>query len=374
MPPDSSYLDYNATAPLRPEARSALLRALEVEGNASSLHGPGRAARALVEEAREAVADLVGARPLEVLFTSGATEANNLCLAGSGAVRRLASAGEHESVLAALEGQEIGLEPDGRIDLSALQQALTAGEGPALVSLMAANNETGVIQPLQEAASCIKSVGGYLHSDAVQAVGRLDPALWAEADYISLSAHKLGGPKGIGALVVRDAAPLRPLLRGGGQEQRLRAGTENVAAIAGFGAAARAVASRWRKEVAEATGLRDRFEAGLRDLAPDVVVFGAAVPRLANTSCFALPGLRAETLLIKLDLAGIFVSSGSACSSGKVQRSHVLTAMGVEPHLSEGALRVSFGWASSAEDVVLALKAFAAILRRDGPAVAQAVA
>ncbi|MEO1190644.1 MAG: cysteine desulfurase family protein [Pseudomonadota bacterium] len=364
------YLDYNATAPLRPAAKAAMIAALEVEANPSSLHRPGRAARALVEEVREAVAALVGAKPLEVLFTAGATEANNLCLAGTKAASVFASAGEHESVLAALQGTTLPLLPDGRLDLDALENLLKTAEQPVLLSLQAANNETGVVQPVAEALALVKAVGGWLHCDAVQAVGRLDPALWSEADYVSLSAHKIGGPKGVGALILRDAAPLAPLLRGGGQERRLRAGTENVAAIAGFGAAALAVAECWRAEAERTRSLRDRFEAGLRALAPDAAVFGGDAERLPNTSCFAFPGQRAETLLIKLDLAGVFVSSGSACSSGKVERSHVLTAMGIAPHLAEGALRFSFGWNSSEAEVDQALAALAGCLKRGERAVA----
>jgi len=368
--PGPSYLDYNATAPLRAAAREAAVAALDLVGNPSSVHGPGRAARAAVEEARAAVAGLAGARPAEVVFTASATEANALCLHGARGTGLLASAGEHDSVLAAAGVELLPLRPDGRLDLAALAQRMEGIEGPFILSLMAANNETGVLQPLAEASASVRAAGGLLHCDAVQAAGRLPPAHWADADYVSLSAHKLGGPKGAGALVVRGEAPLVPLFKGGGQERRLRAGTENVAAIAGFGAAAAEVHECWQRERATVGALRDRFEEGLLALLPEAVIFGAEVPRLANTSCFALPGRRSETLLIALDLAGVAVSSGAACSSGKVERSHVLTAMGVPTHLAEGALRVSFGWASREEEVDHALEALAAICKRPRRAVA----
>ncbi len=368
--PRESYLDYNATAPLRPEARAAMVEALALCGNPSSVHRPGRKARAVVEAAREAVAALAGARPIEVVFTSGATEANNLCLAGAPFARRLVSAGEHESVLAAGECGLLALTGDGLVDLEQLEGRLAAASEPLLLALMAANNETGVIQPLSAAAGMVHAQGGRLLTDAVQAAGRLPASHWADADFVSLSAHKLGGPKGVGALVLRGDALLAPQLRGGGQERRLRAGTENVAAIAGFGAAAGAVAAKREAEQARTAVLRDRFEAGLRALVPGVRLFGASVPRLANTSCFAIPGRKAETLLIALDLAGVFVSSGSACSSGKVQRSHVLSAMGVEAGLAEGALRVSFGWSSEDGDVTHCLEALGEIVKRPQRAVA----
>lgn len=365
-----SYLDHNATAPLRPEARAALLAALDLDGNPSSIHRPGRAARGLIEEARGSVARLVAASPEEVVFTSGATEANNLCLAGAPAASLLASAGEHDSVLAAAEARTVPLTPDGRIDLQALDRLLSDAEPPCLLSLMAANNETGVLQPLVEAAGRVRDAGGRLHLDAVQAAGRLPPEALSLGDYVSLSSHKLGGPKGVGALVLRDEAALAASIKGGGQERRLRAGTENVAAIAGFAAAAEAALAERAGEQRRLGGLRDRFERDLHALAPDAVVFGAAAPRLANTSCFAVPGTRAETLLISLDLAGVYLSSGSACSSGKVARSHVLAAMGVEDRLAGAALRLSLGWNSGEAEVTHCLEALAALLAKPRQAVA----
>ncbi len=367
--PARSYLDYNASAPLRPEARDAFVAALDRFGNPSSVHSEGRAARALVEEARAAVAALAGAQPAEVIFTSGASEANALCLQCAAAGTRLASAGEHPSVLAVEGLVRLPLLPDGRLGLEALEQHLQDSAEP-LVSLMAANNETGVIQPVAEAAERVHAAGGRLHCDAVQGAGRLAAETWAAADYVSLSAHKLGGPKGVGALILRGEAPLVPLIAGGGQERRLRAGTENVPAIAGFAAAARAALAEGLAEQVRLAGLRDRFEAGLLSLVPDAVLHGASAPRLANTSCFSLPGRRAELLLIALDLAGVALSSGSACSSGKVERSPVLTAMGVAPELAEGALRLSLGWASLAEDVDRGLQALAAATKSEGRRVA----
>jgi len=369
--PRESYLDYNATAPLRPEARRAMVSAFDLVGNPSSVHRPGRAARAVIEEAREAVAALVGAKPVEVIFTSGASEANATILRGCGASALFASAGEHASVLADPLVTPVALLPDGRLDLSALataletalETALKGGSRP-LVSLMAANNETGVIQPLEAAAALVRAHGGWIHCDAVQAVGRLAPNLWRDADYLSLSAHKLGGPKGVGALVLRGDAPLAPLLRGGGQEWRLRAGTENVAAIAGFGAVAQSLLDLSREARAAPARLRDAFERDLKTLAPGVTIHGVDAPRLAGVSCFSLPDRRAETLLIALDLAGVYVSSGSACSSGKVERSHVLTAMGVAPAEAAAAIRVSLGWASTAEDLSKCLDALAGLLSR----------
>ncbi len=367
--PTEHYLDYNATAPLRPEARAAMDAALDLHGNPSSVHRAGRAARAVVEEAREAVAELAGAQPAEVIFTSGATEANNQTLLGFPAEERLASGGEHDSVLAVSETLPLALKADGRMDLAALEDRL-ASAGTPLLSLMAANNETGVIQAVAQAADRIHAAGGRLHCDAVQAAGRLPKEIWAQADYVSLSAHKMGGPKGAGALVLRGEAPLPPLIRGGGQERRLRAGTENVAAIAGFGAAARATLAEGAGEQQRLQALRDRFEAGLKALQPAVVIHGTAAPRLANTSCFSLPGQRAETLLIAMDLAGICLSSGSACSSGKVQQSHVLLAMGVTPEVAAGALRLSLGWASVAEDVEACLRALAQAIDKQSRRVA----
>jgi len=351
------YLDHNASSPLRPEARAAMERALAACGNPSSVHGAGRAARRVVEEAREPVAALVGVKPDNVIFTSGGTEANARALRGAieGAMevgeritRLFVSAVEHDSVLktaAALAERVPGLRletipvtADGVIDLAAT--TLHEGKGRALIAVQAANNETGTIQP-------VDGIDALLCVDAVQRPGRT-----GNASYISLSAHKIGGPQGVGALIVRDDAPFAAQLLGGGQERGLRAGTENVAGIAGFGAAAAA----WTTMSSE---LRDRFEQGLKG-----PVFGKAAARLPNTSCFALPGIAAETALMALDLDGVMVSSGSACSSGKVKLSHVLKAMGVPAELARCALRVSFGWNSTDADVVASLSSIARLVER----------
>lgn len=350
------YLDYNATAPLRPEALDAMTAALSTVGNASSLHGFGRQARRTVEDARERVAALVGARPAQVVFTAGGTEANNQALRACGRTRVLISAGEHDSVLQAVpQALRIPLRRDGLVSLAKLASLLAEEPAPALVSLQLANNETGVMQPVAEAAALAREFGALVHCDAVQAAGKVpvDFALLG-IDLMTLSAHKLGGPQGIGALVVADDVELRPLLRGGGQERGRRAGTENVAAIAGFGAAALAA----RQGLGRLQVWRDAFEAELMALGPAVTIFGAAAQRLPNTTCVALPGLAAESQLMALDLAGVAVSSGSACSSGKVAPSHVLAAMGATEAEAQAALRISTGWASGQDDYARFLEAW----------------
>jgi cysteine desulfurase len=360
------YLDWNATAPLRPAARAAMLTALEGCGNPSSVHREGRLARRLVEDARAQVAALIGAEPRNVVFTSGGTEANMLALTpglqlGTETApcdRLFVSAIEHPSVLAGgrfahSEVETIPVTPDGVIDLDALRRQLAPTRRP-LVSIMAVNNETGVVQPVQAAAAIVHDAGGLLHVDVVQAVGRTHFDVNAiQADLVTVSAHKIGGPQGVGALVRRDERMhvAEPLVKGGGQERGLRAGTENVAAIAGFGAAAAETAVAFARERAHVARLRDRLEAELLALSAESVIFGAAAERVANTTLFAHPGIKAETALIALDLDGVAVSSGSACSSGKVAASHVLAAMGVAPALARGAIRVSFGYASTQDDV-----------------------
>lgn len=355
------YLDYNATAPLRPEAKDALLTALETFGNPSSIHAFGRAARRLVEEARDAVAALVGVAARQVLFTSGGSEANNLALNGWQPV--VVGAGEHASVLAAFpDAARLALDDKGLVELPALERLLAGPLG--LLSVQLANNETGVVQPIVELAALAQAKGWRVHCDAVQGAGRLPLGLVAVAvDYLSLSAHKLGGPKGVGALIVKPGAPLHPLIRGGGQELRQRAGTENVAGIAAFGAAARAALAELPQQAVLAKW-RARLEQGLKEITPDIVIFGEAAPRLANTSCFAQPGTSAEMLLIALDLAGLALSSGAACSSGKVAPSAVLAAMGVPPALSKAALRLSLGWASQEEDVLRFLEVWRGLAGR----------
>jgi cysteine desulfurase len=362
-----TYLDWNATARLRPQAQAAMLAALERTGNPSSVHSAGRAARRLVEEGRERVAALVGAEPRDVVFTAGGTEANTLALTPALGDVLLVSAIEHPSVR---EGgrfavaEEIPVTADGLVDLVALERRLVGCTRP-LVSIMLANNETGVIQPVAAAAALVHMAGGLLHVDAVQGPGRIACDFKAlGADLMTLSAHKIGGPQGVGALVRRAGLALAPLIRGGGQERGARAGTENVAGIAGFGAAAEAAREAMAEEAPQMAALRDRFEAGLKDLTPEARIVGSAAERLPNTSLFAVPGMKAETAIIAVDLEGVAVSSGAACSSGKVAPSHVLAAMGVDPDLSRGAIRVSLGYSTTDGDIEFVLKAWAKLRER----------
>lgn len=379
-PSRRTYLDWNATAPLREEARAAMLAVLAGCGNASSVHAEGRAARAVIEAAREKVAALVGADPANVIFTSGGTEANVTALsplnAGGDAPQLcLVSAIEHPSVLAggrfAPEAlQQVRVDGNGVIDLDDLQRQLAEARrgrpsAGIMVSVMVANNETGALQPVAEAARIAHEHGAIVHADAVQAAGRVAIDMTAlGADLLSLSAHKLGGPQGAGALVLREPGVLKaPLLTGGGQELRQRAGTENVAAIVGFGVVAE-LAGREIGRAPHMAALRDRLEAELLRAAPQAVVFARAVRRLPNTSCFAVPGMKAETVVIGLDLAGVAVSAGSACSSGRVEPSHVLAAMGVAPSLARCAIRVSLGWATAEEDIEHFLAAWSTLRER----------
>lgn len=357
------YLDYNASAPLRPEAAAAIAETATLAGNPSSVHAFGRAARARMEAARGEVAALVGAKPAEVVFTSSGTEANNLALAQAAGRPILVSAGEHASILeAAPNARRVPLLPSGRVDLAALE-ALLAGK-PALVSLQLANNETGVVQPVAEAAALARAAGGLFHCDAVQAAGRVAIDMAALGiDLLSLSAHKLGGPKGVGALVISEAVAADPVIKGGGQERRRRAGTENLSGIAGFGAAAR-IARDFESEGRRIGALRDALEAGIGELAPEATIHGSNALRLPNTCCVSIPGLRAETQVMALDLAGVAVGAGAACSSGKVTPSEVLTAMGVAPEAAATAIRVSFGWASEERDVAGFLAAWDEVIRR----------
>ncbi len=363
---ERSYFDWNATAPLRPQAREAMDEAMALVGNPSSVHAEGRAVRRVIERAREQVAALVGAQPGDVFFTSGGTEANILALTPAietSAEKRprgklLSSAIEHPSVrtggrFSPADVEEIPVRADGRVDLAALAETIAGAPRP-LVSLMLANNETGVIQPVPEASAIVHAAHGLVHVDAVQAAGRIVCDIGAlAADVMTLSGHKIGGPKGIGTLVRRsnDIHFPDPLVRGGGQERGMRAGTENVPGIAGFGAAAAVARSDLVAEAARMLKLRDSLESGLKAISPHAVIFGAAAERLPNTTLFAVDGMKAETAVIAFDLEGIAVSSGAACSSGKVQPSHVLAAMGISPALLRGAIRVSLGWTTGEADV-----------------------
>jgi cysteine desulfurase len=368
--PDRVYLDWNATTPLRHEAREAMAATWDLSGNPSSVHAEGRQARRIVEDARGAIAAAVGALPRNVVFTSGGTEANTLALtpglmkeSGSPAQRLLVSAIEHPSVMAggrfpqgSLRSVEVAR--SGVLDLSRLAAALHKPP-PALVSIMLANNETGSIQPVGEAAEIVHAAGGLLHVDAIQAFGKIPADINAlGADLMTISAHKIGGPKAVGALIVAEGVQgLAPMLRGGGQERGYRAGTENVAGIAGFGAAVKAAVSGLANDGIRLESLRRRLETGLRDT-PGVIVFSEKGRRLPNTTLFTVPGLRAETAVIGFDLAGIAVSSGSACSSGKVQPSHVLEAMGFGREVTSGAVRLSLGWFTSDADIDRCLEAW----------------
>jgi len=383
-----TYLDYNASAPIRPDVRDAVAAALELTGNASSIHKEGRSVRALIEAARDEIANLVNGDPNSVVFTSGGTEANVTVLAPENVIatrdsnvpadlaRCFISAVEHPSVLMGGRFRDqrltaIAVGGDGVIDLAALRSAIKShldetGGAPFLVSVMLANNETGALQPVAEIVSLVHELGGVVHSDSVQAAGKI--AIDIEAlgvDFLTLSAHKMGGPQGAGAIVLgRDSQPLgAALLTGGGQELRRRAGTENVAAIAGFGVAAR-LAGEGLADMARIAALRDALENHVCRIAPEARIFSKNVSRLPNTSLFATAGVAAETALIALDLAGIAVSSGSACSSGKIEPSHVLKVMGVEPELAGTALRVSFGWNSKTTDVEKFIAAWSAIYER----------
>lgn len=348
------YLDHNATTDLRPEAIAAMTAVLARTGNPSSVHGAGRAARQAMDRARAALARAINVKPAEIIFTSGGTEANATALRGLGRSRILYSGTEHDSVRAAAGGAAdavaLAVDGDGVLDLGALRAALDGppDHPPALVAVMLANNETGTIQPIAEIAAIVHAAGGLLHVDAVQALGKIAVDFRAlGADSMSLSAHKLGGPAGVGALVVREGLGLRPLLSGGGQEMRRRAGTENLAGIVGFGAA---VALADPAEMAEAGRLRALIEDEIRAAAPEAVIFSAGAARLPNTLCLAMPGAPSETQVMALDLMGICVSAGSACSSGKVQRSHVLAAMGVPDDLARAAIRVSLGRTTTEAD------------------------
>jgi cysteine desulfurase len=374
-----AYLDHNATTPLRPAAREAMFAALSSYGNASSIHAEGRAARTRIEAAREHLATFVGTVPKNVTFTSGATEALNLVLTPNLEIGGtdlfevlLIAGGEHASVLSGhrfpREAVEVlPLAPDGRLDLALLEAALARHAGRrVMLALQAANNETGVIQPVSAAAELVHAAGGAVICDAVQAAGRIacDFANLG-SDALAISAHKLGGPQGVGALCfgsgkhhIRDT-----MLRGGGQERGLRAGTENVAAITGFAEALRGAEAEAETEQLRLGGLRDRLESDLLSIAPDTVFFGARARRLPNTTNFAVPGIEAQVLLMSLDIEGVAVSSGSACSSGKVKRSHVLEAMGVPLALAQGAIRVSLGWTTREEDLDLFGRVFEKAVR-----------
>ena len=346
------YLDNNATAPIRPEVVCVMAESMKEVGNASSIHNAGRQARKKIEEAREQVADFVNAEARQVVFTSGATEANNMILKGYNNATTFVSAIEHPAVMQANpEAQLIPVTKNGRLDLEAMEDMLADLSENALVSVMYVNNETGVIQPLDEVSERAKKYGAIVHSDAVQAAGRLPldfPEL--DIDYMSLSGHKFGGPQGVGALIFRNGLTPPPLLQGGGQERRARAGTENIAGILGFAEACR-LAREHLEDFQNLCELRDMMEKELKKMTPQIIVYGQHAPRVSNTSCIGFPGVPAETLLMNLDLGGIAVSSGSACSSGVVKNSPVIRAMGAGDDEAGSTIRISMSWQTQKKDI-----------------------
>ncbi len=365
---ETVYLDYNATVPVRPEVIETVTAIMGEAGNASSVHTAGRRARKHIEQAREQVAALAGVHANQLVFTSGATESNNAVLKHFAGRRILVSAVEHPAVRGAIPGLEyIPVTPDGLVDMAALETMLGDGAPPALVSVMLVNNETGVIQPVGDIARMVrvKYPDAFVHTDAVQAAGRIAidfPAL--NVDYMSLSAHKCGGPQGVGALIVAPGAPEAKLLHGGGQEKRRRAGTENVAGIAGFGTAAALAQENIQSYQETLAPLRETLETTLRGVAPDLKIFGQNAPRVANTTALCLPCVPAQTQLLNLDLAGIAVSSGSACSSGTFKPSPVLQAMGASEEEASCTLRISSGWATTAHDIDRFLEVWSEIYKR----------
>jgi len=371
-----TYLDHNATTTLRPQARAALDTALAA-GNPSSVHREGQRARAMVEAARIQVANGIGVTPAEISFGSGATEAANHAVFAAGRLGRtrvIRSATEHAAVNAAArnhgrENEICPVDGQGTIDLDRLEALLADQGNETLVAVMAANNETGVLQPIGDIVALARAAGAWVLVDAVQMVGRLPFDVAAlDIDMVSLSAHKLGGPKGVGALFLRDALQAGAMISGGGQEHGRRGGTENVAGIAGFGAAVEAAISVRDPESERQRVLRDRLEVILRSQAPQAIIFGEKTSRLPNTCAFSIPGRTAETLVIALDLEGVAVSSGSACSSGKTGAGHVLSAMGVDTEIAMGAIRVSVGWTTTGEDIDNFGRALAKVLGQSGTA------
>jgi len=372
------YLDHNASSPLRPEAQEAMRRAMDpAVGNPASLHAEGRAARAVIERAREQVATLAAVAPREIVFTSGGSEAiaagvSGVCDRAPVRMRRIvASAVEHSAVLesakqAARHGFDVvkvACDREGRVDPDLFIEHLLPGT--VLACLQWANNETGVIQPVEEVGRATRRAGVALLVDAVQAAGKVELDPWrVHADLVVLSAHKLGGPQGVGALVVRDGIVLTPLIPGGAQEKRRRAGTPSVVAIAGFGAAAAAAHERSRREAERLLRLRAKLETRLRQRFDGVRIHGQAAPRLVNTVSFALPRVSGEVLAIALDLEGFAVSTGSACASGAVEPSHVIQAMGFAEDEARGAIRLSLGWNPSTSEVERFLEVLPRVVAR----------
>jgi cysteine desulfurase len=367
---DYVYLDHNATTTPRPEAVRAITSVLSGVGNPSSVHGPGRAARKTLEQARSAVAALLNAEPADVIFTSGGTESNNLALEGSGRARRLISAVEHPSVLAG-GGEIIPVDDNGIVDLDRLEERLLADNTPAIVSVMLANNETGIIEPIEDVVAIAHRHGALVHCDAIQAAGKIAVDVIAlGVDMMSISSHKIGSAAGSGALIVPGigtaaGAELSGMQFGGGQERGYRVGTENLIGVSGLGAAA-AAAHAGLQDFAHLADLRDAIEQGVKNMEPRTTIMGENVQRLPNTSCLTMPGVDSQTQVMAFDLAGVGISAGSACSSGKAKASGVLKAMKVSDEVAGCAVRVSLGWSSTAEDVAIFLAAWKALYDRQG--------
>ncbi|MEE2969632.1 MAG: cysteine desulfurase family protein [Pseudomonadota bacterium] len=361
------YCDYNATTPPRPEVAEAMMEVLRVAGNASAVHASGRAARARVEDARASISALIGAEPSQIIFTGSGTESNNQALRGSGRKRIIVSAIEHEAVRSArADAETVPVKNNGIINLGELDRMLGASEEPAQVAVMLANNETGVIQPIADVSSIAHRYGALVHCDAVQAAGKIPVDVAAlGADSYALSSHKFAGPQGVGVLVMRTPDSIGRFVHGGGQERGLRAGTENVAGIVGLGVAA-ALAAEALPKYAKLADLRDDLERRLRDIAPDMIVFGQASERLPNTSKMTMPGVPSDTQVMAMDLAGIAISAGSACAAGKVEPPYVLSAMGVPDDIAITATRVSLGWRTRPEDLDAFVATWEKLYRRLG--------
>lgn len=353
---ENIYMDYNATAPVKKAVIDAMVDAMASVGNASSVHASGRNARKIIEEARAKVAALVNARPRDIVFTSGGTEANNAVIKGTGAASLIISNIEHDSILAAAKGTDvpkfsIDVDESGVVCLDHLRKILMDAPKPALISIMMANNEIGTLQPIKEAAIIAREFDAIIHSDGVQACGKVEIDFNdLDVDYLTLSAHKMGGPQGMGAIIMKPTAPLKALIEGGGQELGRRSGTENTSAIAGYGIAALEAFDDIATNEA-IKSLRDRLEAGIRAIGNDIIIVGSGADRTPNTSCIILPGISGETQVMHFDLSGISLSSGSACSSGKVKTSHVLTALGMDETLANSSIRVSIGAKTTQEDI-----------------------
>jgi len=346
------YLDYNATARIRPEVISTMAETMASVGNASSVHSAGRAARKAVETARKQVAALVGAQSDQVIFTSGGTEADNQAMASTDPERTFVCAIEHPAVLDASPiAKRFPVDASGVADLAALDRLLSETPEPQLVALMLANNETGVLQPVSEAAEIAHKYGAQFHCDAVQAVAKIPVDFQSlGADTMAMTGHKFGGPQGIGALIVRDRNTVNCLIQGGGQENGLRGGTESVALIAALGTAAEIALERMA-DYGRLERMRDRMEKRLVQITPGMQIFGGDAPRLPNTSKLMMPGVSSETQVMSFDLAGIEVSAGSACSAGRIEPPYVLTAMGVPDSDALCALRISLGWGTTETDI-----------------------